>query len=53
MKMTSWIIIDKKTNKAVRETFSAKLAGLVNQEKFKVMTAGDYLGNLNEAVAKQ
>lgn len=43
----SWIIIEKKTGQAVLETFEPKKVKLLNTDKYKAMTARDYLGKLN------
>jgi len=43
----SYIVIDLKTNKAICELFSKKLADRINTNKYKVMTAYDYLCGLN------
>lgn len=43
----SWIIVDRQTGKAVLETFNRKTAEAVNQDKYKVLTALQYLTSLN------
>jgi hypothetical protein len=44
-----WIVTDNATGHAVLETFSAKVADLVNQHSttHTVQEAGEYLGQLN------
>jgi hypothetical protein len=43
MKTASWVIVEKATGKAIFETFNAKVAGLVNREKYDVVPILEYL----------
>jgi hypothetical protein len=47
MKTASWIIVEKATGKAVFETFKKATADAINREKFDVLTALEYLQQLN------
>ncbi len=47
----SWIVVRKGTIEAVFETFSRQRAERVNRAAYDVLTAGDYLGRFNAAVA--
>lgn len=49
MKAASWVIVDKKTGKAVMETFKRATADAINREKFDVLPALQYLQQLNKA----
>ena len=42
----SWIIVDRRTGKAVLETFERKTAEAVNQERYDVLTALQYLSQI-------
>lgn len=42
----SWVIVDE-AGDAVFETFSRRVAEAVNQEKYEVLTALEYLSSLN------
>ena len=46
----SWIICDKETGAAVFETFSRRTAERVNQTKYSVETAAQYLARFNRSV---
>lgn len=43
----SYIIVESSTGRAIFETFSPTLAARVNTARYRVMAAGDYLGELN------
>lgn len=43
----SWVIVDKATDEAVLETFSAKIAKAINTEKYNVVPILEYLQSLN------
>lgn len=45
----SWIVTETATGKAVLETFSAKVAEMINKHSttHRVQEAGEYLGELN------
>lgn len=42
----SWIVVDRETHVAVLETFQRSVAESINQERYEVLTALDYLSNL-------
>ncbi|NUM72719.1 hypothetical protein HUU40_00015 [candidate division KSB1 bacterium] len=44
----SWIIVRLSDGKGVYETWNASILEKVNTEKYKVLTALDYLCGLNE-----
>ena len=44
----SWVIVSKKTGKAVFETFSATTAQAINKERYDVVPILEYLQSLNE-----
>ncbi len=46
----SWVIVDKKTGKAVHETFDEKAAGAVNRDLYDVVPTLDYLQDYNRRV---
>lgn len=46
----SWVIIDKSTGRAVRETFSDAFARSVNREKYDVLGIMQHLRSLNGGV---
>lgn len=39
----SWVIVNRHTGKAVMETFNRKTAEAINQTKYEVLTALQYL----------
>jgi len=43
----SWIVVNRLTGEAVLETWSEKVTQAINTKKYQVMTAYDYLRNLN------
>lgn len=43
----SWIVVCKATNVAVLETFNPRVASAINRDKYDVLTAYDYLTQLN------
>jgi hypothetical protein len=43
----SWIIVDRRTGEAVMETFSRRIADMINLEKFEVVPVLDWLQRLN------
>ena len=47
MKVTSFVIVDKQTGKAVMETFNRATADAVNRNKFDVLPTLEYLQKLN------
>lgn len=55
IRSNSWIIVNRKTGEAILETFSEKVTAAINTKKYQVMTAYDYLCNLNKSIkeAKQ
>lgn len=46
----SWVVVSKETGEPVFETFNADTAGKVNQEKYEVLTAQQWLGRFNRRV---
>ena len=50
LRSNSWIIVNRSTGNAVLETWSKKLTQAINLEKYQVMTAYDYLCNLNAII---
>lgn len=46
--MTSWVIVEKETGRAVLETFLPSVKDAVNTEKFKAVPIMDYLKGLNK-----
>jgi hypothetical protein len=52
-KCGSWVIVRKSDGESVCETFSRKFAEAVNQERYDVLTAADYLGRLNKKIREE
>lgn len=52
-KESSWVIVDKETRKAVKETFDKSEAEKVDTEKFDVLPAQEYLGKLNKEIKEK
>ena len=46
----SYIIVETSTGRTIFETFSPTLAARVNPARYRVMSAGDYLGALNRTI---
>lgn len=46
----SWIIVSKATGKPVLETFSASVASKINQTRYEVLTALQWLGRFNTQI---
>ena len=46
----SWVIVERSTGRAVAETFSARVAGAVNAEKYEAVPILEYLHGLNERI---
>lgn len=46
----SWIITCRKTGKAVMETFRRDTARSINQSRYKVETAAEYLARVNQHI---
>ena len=42
----SWVVVDRASGKAVMETFNRKMAEAINQERYEVMTALEYLSKI-------
>ena len=42
----SWIVVDRSTGKAVLETFERKTAKAINQKRYEVLTALQYLSRI-------
>lgn len=49
----SWIVVDRETGKAVLETFQRSVAEKVNQDKYEVKTALEYLCSLRKKLLDQ
>ena len=47
IRSNSWIVVNRTTGEAILETFSEKVTAAINTKKYQVMTAYDYLCNLN------
>jgi hypothetical protein len=43
----SWIIVDRRTGKAVLETWSRTVVKAINTDRYEVRTAADHLATLN------
>jgi len=50
MLCNSWIISDRTTGKVVFETFSEAKASQVNQDRYAVHTAHEWLASLNKRI---
>jgi hypothetical protein len=48
IRANSWIIVNRQTGEAILETFSEKVTKAINTKKYQVLTAYDYLCNLNK-----
>lgn len=46
----SWIIVSRDTGASVFETFNRSTAERVNQDRYEVLTAADYLGRFNARI---
>jgi hypothetical protein len=44
----SWIVVDRQSGKPVGETYNRKTAEAVNQEKYEVLTALQWLTRFNQ-----
>ena len=53
IRANSWIVIDRKTGEAILETWSEKVTQAINTKKYQVMTAYDYLCQLNANIKAQ
>lgn len=49
----SWVIVSRETGKAVFETYSRKTAERINQEKYEVLTAYQWLIRFNQTVRQE
>ena len=47
----SWVAVSRATGKAVMETFERRTAEAVNQDRYEVLTAGQWLRRVNAAEA--
>lgn len=43
----SWVIVNRITGEAILETFSEEVTKAINTKKYQVLTAYDYLCQLN------
>lgn len=48
MESKSWVIIEKRTGRAVYETFNKDILKNLNSEKYKWFSIYDYLTSLNK-----
>jgi hypothetical protein len=46
----SWVAVDRNTGEAVFETFSRNVAEKINQQRYEVLTALQWLCRFNESV---
>ena len=46
--MTSWVIVELSTKKAIFETFSESVANAINRSKYQVVPIMAYLQSLNK-----
>ena len=53
IRSNSWIVVNRSTGEAILETFSEKVTAAINTKKYQVMTAYDYLCNLNANIKAQ
>ena len=53
LRTSSWVIVDKITNKAIFETFNETLAIKINVEKYEAVPVLQYLQNLNKTIRGQ
>jgi hypothetical protein len=49
---SSWVVVDRETGKPVLETFERKTAERVNQSRYEVLTAQDWLERFNGSLRK-
>lgn len=50
IRSNSWVIVNRQTGEAVLETFSEKVTAAINAKNYQVLTAYEYLCNLNESI---
>jgi hypothetical protein len=53
IRSNSWIIVNRSTSEAILETWSEKVTAAINTKKYQVMTAYDYLCNLNSKIKEK
>jgi hypothetical protein len=53
IRSNSWIVVNRSTGEAVLETFSEKVTAAINTKKYQVLTAYDYLSNLNSKIKNE
>lgn len=46
----SWVVICKQTGKGVLETYSADVVSRINQKRYEIKTAHQYLVTLNKQI---
>ena len=46
----SWVIVDRSTGEAIHETFQRSVAEKVNEVRFEVLTAHQWLVRFNESL---
>lgn len=49
----SWVIVCRNTGESVFETFNRSVAEKVNQVRYEVLTASQYLGRLNARIRSE
>jgi hypothetical protein len=48
--MTSWVIVEKSTGKAIYETFNYSLANCFNTDKCEIVPILEYLQTFNKGI---
>lgn len=49
----SWVIVDRKTGRAVMETYNPELVLRVNGASYEVVPIMNYLGRINQAIRNE
>lgn len=49
----SWIVVSRATGESVLETFSRRIAEAINQEKYEVLTALQWLQRFNAKIKSE
>lgn len=53
LKSRSWVVVDKRTGEAVMETFSRRIADMINETKFEVVPILEWLQLVNAAAKSE
>jgi hypothetical protein len=53
IRSNSWIVVNRSTGEAILETFSEKVTQAINTKNYEVLTAYDYLCNLNSKIKNE